>query len=188
MKLEFYSRLIEIIILRWFSSACREALGDNWPAVPWVCQEGGALQQLDGWSYGRSAGHVHCSQHWGDPGEQTLADKVLLVVYAVLWNFKNISVQRKYIIYFIYCSVLTFFLTLSISALRVWSQPMTSLKLLYQKPIRNGWPSWAFKMKSWRLLKHTGSSWWPRTPTLFFPLRISATNGKLWVLYNVRTD
>lgn len=50
------------------SAACGEAVGNHRPAVPGVCQEGSALQQLDGWSHGRPAGHVHRPQHWGDPG------------------------------------------------------------------------------------------------------------------------
>lgn len=54
-----------------FVIACGEALGDNWPVVFGVCQEGSTLQQLDGWSYGRFAGHVHCAQYWGDSGNKT---------------------------------------------------------------------------------------------------------------------
>lgn len=52
----------------YLSVACGEAVGDHWPAVPGVCQEGSALQQLDGRSDGGPAGYVHCPQHWRDPG------------------------------------------------------------------------------------------------------------------------
>lgn len=65
---EFFVFICDNASLFNFSPENWEIARNHWSASPGVCQASGSFQQLDGGRHGGPAGHVHCPQHWGNPG------------------------------------------------------------------------------------------------------------------------
>lgn len=170
----------------------REAAGvDRW-ALPGVRQESSTLQQLDGGSYGRPAGHVHCPQYWGDSGNCKLGSVIQTGAshdtnheskcgQQYFWGPANerLFLQTRHAIVqrgIKYCCLGKVIPNMFL--LRVWSQHMSSSSPPWRRPIRSERPSSPSRLRCRRSPKATASSWAEQTPTPPSHLRASTANGK----------